>query len=216
MLTYRRFWYLIDKVQYPKSFNEQIFRTLMKTPKSTLACAVFLFLIFSGTAQTRSLSALSPTLYFSKEKTILESTVASENHKILLSAVQATDLEDVLEQRGPFTFFAPSDNAFSKFDKEELKALFNVENKKKLKALLSYHIVAGNLTASKILRALCQGSGTATFTTIEGAKVAVSMEGMDIVLTDSLGNKARITVADSNQKNGVIHEIDRVILPSKM
>ena len=188
----------------------------MKTPKSALVCVTLLFLGFSGTAQSRSLSALSPTVYFSKEKTILESTVASENHRILLSAVQATDLEDVLEQNGPFTFFAPSDNAFSKFDKEQLKALFHKENKKKLKALLSYHIVAGNLTASKILRALCQGAGTAKFTTIEGAKIAVSMEGTDIVLTDGLGNKAKITVADSNQKNGVIHEIDGVIQPEKM
>ncbi len=188
----------------------------MKTPKLLPLLTVSMFFALYSAAQTSSLSTISPTLYFSKEKTIMESTVASENHKILLAAVQATDLEEVLGQNGPFTFFAPSDNAFSKFDEQELKALFKAENKSKLKALLSYHIVAGNLSASKILKALCKGSGSARFRTIEGTKFTVTMKGMDIVLTDSLGNTATIIVADANQKNGVIHEIDSVILPASM
>ncbi len=188
----------------------------MKTPKLLPLFTMLLFFIFSSSAQTSSLSTISPTLYFSKEKTIMESTVASENHKILLAAVQATDLENVLGQNGPFTFFAPSDNAFSKFDEQELKNLFQVENKAKLKALLSYHIVAGNLSASKMLIAMCKGSGSAKFTTIEGTKFTATMKGTDIILTDSLGNSAKITVADANQKNGVIHEIDTVILPARM
>ena len=146
----------------------------------------------------------------------METTNDSEHHKILLAAVKATDLEGVLGQSGPFTVFAPSDNAFSKFSEDELEALFLSDNKKKLKSLLTYHIVAGNLTASKILRALCRGEGKASFTTVQGTKINASMRGTDIILTDSFGNSAKITAADSNQSNGVIHEIDSVILPSKI
>lgn len=178
---------------------------------------VVLFVLSNKTlAQNKTLTTLPAIIYLSKDKTIIESTSDSDNHKILLAAVKAADLEDVLGQSGPFTIFAPSDNAFSKFSKAELNSLFLSDNKKTLKSLLTYHIVAGNLTASKILRALCSGKGKASFTTVQGTKINASMQGTDIVLTDGFGNSARITAADSNQSNGVIHEIDSVILPSKI
>lgn len=145
--------------------------------------------------------------------TIIESTEGSEHHKTLLAAVRAADLEETLESDGPFTVFAPSDFAFKKLSKERIAALLLPENKKELKSVLSYHIVAGNLTASKILKALCRGEGTARFTTIQGDEIRASMDGIDIVLTDRNGNSARITTADANQCNGVIHVIDSVIMP---
>lgn len=146
----------------------------------------------------------------------IRSSLNSESHKMLFAAVKATDLEDVLGMSGPFTVFAPTDNAFAKFTAEKLEELFKEENKTKLKSLLTYHIVAGNLTASKMLRAMCRGEGKATFTTVQGNKIMASMQGTDIVLTDGFGNQAKITAADVGQRNGVIHQIDSVILPTKI
>ena len=188
----------------------------MKSPLLTLCLATCCLFTISIYAQNKSLTALPSILYLSKEKTIVESANDSDNHKILMAAVRATDLEEVLGQSGPFTVFAPSDNAFSKFSEEELYKLFSSENRKQLKSLLTYHIVAGNLSASKILRALCSGKGKASFTTVQGTKINASISGTDIILTDVFGNTAKITTADSKQSNGVIHEIDSVILPSKI
>ena len=86
-------------------------------------------------------------------------------------------------------------------------------NIRKLRTLISYHIVAGEFTASRILQALCQGEGVAVFTTIQGGELIATMEGVDIVLTDCRGNKSRIVTADTTSENLVFHEIDRVILP---
>ncbi|NAS13427.1 fasciclin domain-containing protein [Poritiphilus flavus] len=152
----------------------------------------------------------------SQQNTIIETTQESQNHKTLLAAVRAADLEETLGSAGPFTVFAPSDVAFEQLSASQIDRLLHPENKKELKAMLTYHIVAGNLTASKILKAMCRGAGTATFTTVNGDELTASMDGIDIVLRDCYGNTARITTADAGQKNGVIHVIDRVILPAQM
>lgn len=149
-------------------------------------------------------------------KSIAQNANESDDHKILFAAVKATNLDDVLEESGPFTVFAPSDAAFQKFSKEKIEELLNASDKSELKTLLTYHIVAGQLTASKILRAMCQGNGKASFTTVQGKKLVAHLDGYDIVLTDPMGNTARITTADLNLKNGVVHEIDSVILPTQM
>ena len=150
------------------------------------------------------------------DNTIIESTEGSEFHTTLLTAVRAADLEETLQSDGPFTVFAPSDLAFDKLSKAKISELLRPENKKELKSVLSYHIVAGNLTASKILKAMCRGAGTASFTTIQGDQITASMDGIDIVLTDRYGNSAKITTADANQCNGVIHVIDSVIMPKQI
>ena len=173
----------------------------MRTQRPNWLLFVALFCSFSIYAQTTS---------------IVETAGNSGNHNFLMAAVKATDISDILSKSGPFTVFAPSDAAFQRFSAEKLKELMNSNDKSKLKSLLSYHIVAGKLTASRILSALARGSGKASFTTIQGKKVLVHMEGYDIVLTDPLGNTARITQADLTQQNGIVHEIDSVIVPSKM
>ncbi len=169
-------------------------------------CALFLFMAFDGVAQTSVQNEY-------QENSIIESTAYSGNHITLLQAVRAVDLDRILNEDGPFTIFAPSDIAFKKLSKDKMTALFLPENKKELLSLLTYHIVAGNLTASKILIAMSRGNGKASFTTVQGNKIFASMEGTDIVISDNFGNSAKITTADSNQCNGVIHEIDSVILP---
>lgn len=176
-----------------------------------------ILLLFTFITQAQSSSkTIHEVSGMDSEKSILSNTESSENHKTLLAAMRAADLEEVLGYDGPFTVFAPSDRAFEKLSVEEVNALLRPENKKELHALMTYHIIAGNFSASKILKAMCRGMGKATFTTVQGDQLTATMEGVDIVLTDNLGNTAKITTADSNQCNGVIHEIDSVIRPSNM
>ncbi|RKN81474.1 fasciclin domain-containing protein [Ulvibacterium marinum] len=150
------------------------------------------------------------------EKSIISNTENSKNHRTLSAVIKAADLEETLGYDGPFTVFAPSDKAFEEFSLRKALHLLDSENKEDLKALLTYHIIAGKFTTSQILRAMCRGNGRATFTTVQGKEVVVTMEGIDIVLTDDFGNSAKITTADANQCNGVIHEIDSVIVPHQM
>jgi uncharacterized surface protein with fasciclin (FAS1) repeats len=175
----------------------------MSTPATKILCIVCFVFCLSASAQSTS-NALS---------------FASRlgNHTILLSAVNATELGSLLQKSGPFTIFAPSDAAFEKFSSQKMSEMINAEDKRALKSLLSYHIVAGQLTASRMLRAIGRGNGVATFTTVQGKKLTAHLDGYDIVLTDPVGNTARITAADLNLENeGVVHEIDSVILPAQM
>ncbi len=151
-----------------------------------------------------------------KKSSILRTAATSEKYQTLLAVMKATDFEELLDHSGPFTIFAPSDLAFEKLAGTSVEDLMHPDNKEELKALLSYHIVAGKLSASKILKALSRGSGKATFTSIQGDIITATMQGLDIILSDSFGNTATIVVADSNQRNGVIHEIDAVIRPEKL
>ncbi len=170
-------------------------------------CFFFILFALPATAQTNSSNP---------ETSILTSTESSVNHRTLLAAMRATELDKLLSFDGQYTVFAPSDKAFQELSQAEISELLKPENKKKLHELVAYHIVAGKLSASKILKAMCRGNGKATFTTVQGEKITATMNGIDIVLTDCLGNQAKIIMADANQCNGVIHEIDSVILPRKI
>lgn len=186
----------------------------MKNWTSPVSFAALLMTLFC-TAQEPSAAIqeniLSKTS--SKLNSILSNTEKTENHSRLLSILRASDLDCLLDYDGQFTVFAPSNAAFEKLSEVTNEWLINPENKEKLKAIMSYHIIAGKLSASKILRAMCRGNGEASFTTILGEKVTATMSGIDIVLTDTNGNKAKIVNADSEQRNGVIHEIDSVFFP---
>jgi len=179
----------------------------LATPLSLLA-----LLAVSTTFSQTSLASVSNDLL---KKTIIRSTEESRSHKMLHAAVKAADLEETLAGDGPFTVFAPSDGAFEKMSSDKINELLRPENKRALQSLVTYHIVAGKLTASKILKAMCRGKGSTILTTVQGNELLVTMDGLDIVLTDCFGNIARITSADFNQSNGVIHEIDSVILPNQ-
>lgn len=171
-----------------------------------------------------SLSTLAQSTFSSKysetpmdpNASIISNTESSENHKMLLAAMRAADLDEILGFDGPFTVFAPSDLAFEKLPSSTITELLDPSNKKEVQALMTYHIIAGNFSASKILKEMCRGGGKASFTTVNGDELIATMQGVDIVLTDNFGNRAKITTADSNQCNGVIHEIDTVIRPAKL
>ena len=170
------------------------------------------------TAQEKFTSESSEKSNCNIQNTTIEETIDGDNHKTLLAAVQATDIERLLDENIPFTIFAPSDHAFSKFSQSKLKEMLNSDDKNELETLLKYHIVAGKYTASTILRELCKGSGTTNFTTIQGNEITATMSGIDIILTDGMGNSAKITVADTTTTTGnsIMHEIDSVILPTRI
>ncbi|WP_158211910.1 fasciclin domain-containing protein [Robiginitalea sediminis] len=128
-------------------------------------------------------------------------------------ALKAADLSDILANSGPFTVFAPTERALEDYLESRAAVLLDPDNKQKLRSLVSYHMVAGRITASQILRQLCRGNGVARFTTVQGEELLATIEGTDIVLTDCSGNRARILQADGLGDNVVYHEIDSVIQP---
>ena len=175
-----------------------------------------LFLTLFTSAQDNVLSVESKFLSMDIEKSIISNTENSKNHTTLLAAMKAADLDKILSYDGPFTVFAPSDMAFETLFSNTSSNPLDPQNKEELKAILRYHIIAGEFTASKILQAMCSGKGKATFTTVQGEDLTATMQGIDIILTDQFGNSAKIIAADANQCNGVIHEIDIVILPKRI
>lgn len=168
----------------------------------------------NGTQQIANNNVAS--FFKTSEKSIIEHTATVDRQSTLLKVLKATNLDEVLSYNGEFTVFAPTNLAFEKLSKITIDKLFDPKNKKVLKSILSFHIIAGKFSASSILRAMCRGNGMATFTTIQGEKITATMRGLDIVLTDKIGNEAIILKADANQCNGIIHEIDTVFLPTIM
>ena len=146
-------------------------------------------------------------------KNIIENAVNSKDHTTLVAAVKAADLVDVLSSEGPFTAFAPTNAAFDKLPKGTVETLIMPENKEKLQTILKYHVVAGKCSAQDISKLIKEGKGKATIETVSGGSLTAWMKGKNIYLTDENGNSAKVTIADVNQSNGVIHVLDVVLLP---
>ena len=153
-------------------------------------------------------SALKPS--------IMQSSVLIKNHQTLLEAVKVTELDKILGSQGPITIFAPSDTAFEKLSHRTLTEWLAPENKQELLSVLTYHMVVGQITASKMLQAMANGRGSAVFKTVQGNEILATLEGTHIVLTDCSGNSAKIKTEDTNLSNGVVHVIDSVILPEAL
>ena len=145
-------------------------------------------------------------------KDIVDTAVAAGNFKTLATALGAAGLVDTLKGKGPFTVFAPTDEAFAKIPKADLDAL--LKDKAKLSAVLTYHVVAGRLTAADIAAQAQANGGTATLTTVQGEplKVAAGPNGT-WVITDAKGGTSTITQADVAQSNGMVHVVDTVLMP---
>lgn len=145
--------------------------------------------------------------------TIVGVAQGNENFSTLVTAVTAADLGDTLSGEGPFTVFAPTNDAFGKVDPETLSALLTPEMKDDLTGLLTYHVVAGKMTAADVVKAITDGGGTATLTTVQGGELKASLDGENVVLEDAAGGKSTVTMADVEATNGVIHAIDTVVMP---
>lgn len=146
-------------------------------------------------------------------KNIVENAVNSKDHTTLVAAVKAADLVETLQSKGPFTVFAPTNVAFDKLPKGTVETLLKPENKKMLQSILTYHVVAGKMNAKDIAAAIKNGNGKAMLKTVQGGTLTAWMMGKDLYITDENGNKAKVTIADVNQSNGVIHVVDAVVTP---
>ncbi len=146
-------------------------------------------------------------------KNIVQNASAAPNLTTLVAAVKAAGLVDTLMTAGPFTVFAPTNTAFEKLPDGTVGALVMPENKATLTKILTYHVVAGKLSAKNIVAAIRQGGGSATLTTVAGEPLTARLSGNSIVITDGKGGQSAVTTADVRQSNGVVHVIDSVLLP---
>jgi len=146
-------------------------------------------------------------------KNIVETAVGSEVHTTLVAAVKAADLVGVLSSDGPFTVFAPTNDAFAKLPEGTVESLLKAENIETLKSILTYHVVAGKFMAADVIGLINKNNGKATIPTVNGENLTASLMDGSVVITDSKGNSAKVIVADLDCSNGVVHVIDRVLLP---
>ncbi len=146
-------------------------------------------------------------------KTIVDNAIASPIHKTLVAAVTQAGLVDTLKGAGPFTVFAPTDDAFAKVPKATLDGLMRPAQKTVLADVLKYHVVAGKLTAADLAKQITDGGGKAMLKTVNGQELTATMTGNVITLAGADGSKATVTQADVNQSNGVIHVVDGVLTP---
>lgn len=161
----------------------------------------------SGKTKMVGGAAMYPT------KDIIDNAVNSKDHTTLVAAVKAAGLVETLKGTGPFTVFAPTNEAFNKLPKGTVETLVKPENKATLTKILTYHVVAGKMDSKMIAAAIKKGNGKAEFTTVEGGKLWGWMKGNKLVLKDEKGGMSTVTIADVYQKNGVIHVVDTVLMP---
>ncbi len=147
-------------------------------------------------------------------RTIVQNAVHSKDHTTLVAAVKAAGLVDTLNSAGPFTVFAPTNSAFDALPAGTVDTLLKPENKATLTKVLTYHVVAGRLSAEDLIADAKAHGGRAELTTVEGGKLIVSGDGASWFITDEKGGRARITQTDVYQSNGVIHVVDAVLLPN--
>lgn len=148
------------------------------------------------------------------KKNIIENAVNSEDHTTLVAAVKAAELVDALQGEGPFTVFAPVNDAFENLPEGTVETLLKPENKEALAGVLKYHVISGKYDFETLKKMIKKNDGKATLSTLSGGSLTASMNGEhNIILTDENGNTANISTYDVMQSNGVIHVIDSVVLP---
>jgi uncharacterized surface protein with fasciclin (FAS1) repeats len=146
-------------------------------------------------------------------KDIIDNAVNSADHTTLVAAVKAAGLVDTLKGPGPFTVFAPTNEAFAKLPAGTVDTLLKPENKDTLVKVLTYHVVAGRISASELKKEIKAGNGQATLKTVSSGTLTAMMQGDRIVLKDEKGDLSTVTLANVFQSNGVIHVVDTVLLP---
>ena len=144
-------------------------------------------------------------------KTIVQNAVNSKDHTTLVAAVKAAGLVDTLSGPGPFTVFAPTNEAFAKLPPGSVETLVKPENKAALTKILTYHVVSGRYSADDLMRLAKAGE---PLTTVQGELLTVSIKHGKLVLVDAKGGRSRVSIADVYQSNGVIHVVDSVLMPN--
>jgi uncharacterized surface protein with fasciclin (FAS1) repeats len=148
------------------------------------------------------------------DMTIVENASKAPNLTTLVAAVQQAELVETLSGAGPFTVFAPTNDAFAKVDAATLESLMMDENREQLQGILTYHVVPGSVTAAQLMEQIEAGGGKAELETAAGGTLTASMEGDSVIITDAAGGTATVETADVMQSNGVVHVIDSVLMPA--
>lgn len=160
---------------------------------------------------------IATTVAFSQsanaQGTIVDVAVGNEDFSTLVTAVKAADLVSALQGDGPFTVFAPTNSAFGKIDSNTLSSLLESKNQEALANILTYHVVAGKLTANDVVAALKKGNGKVELKALNGEVLTVMQKDEKIWLKDAKGNYSEIVATDVMASNGVIHVIDTVVMP---
>lgn len=186
----------------------------LKTVMMVAAVALFTNASFAQTdkmSKEKTVMVGGAAMYPSKD--IVTNAVNSKDHTTLVAAVTAAGLVETLQSAGPFTVFAPTNAAFDLLPAGTVTTLLKPENKAILAGILTYHVVAGKVSAADLVKLIKEGNGSATLTTVAGGKLTASMMGKKVAITDEKGGVAYVTIADVNQSNGVIHVVDHVLLP---
>ncbi len=183
----------------------------MKAIKLTLALVSMLAISQVSFAQEKTVMVGGAAMYPSKN--IVENAVNSKDHTTLVAAVKAAGLVETLSSAGPFTVFAPTNKAFDKLPKGTVETLVKPESKETLTKILTYHVVAGKVSAADLMKMITDGGGKAEVKTVAGGTLTAMVKGKKVVLTDAKGGTSTVTIADVNQSNGVIHVIDTVLMP---
>ena len=147
------------------------------------------------------------------EMNIVETAVSNDSFSTLVTAVQAADLVDALSSDGPFTVFAPTNDAFNNLPDGTLSTLLNPENQDTLQSILTYHVVAGQFMAEDVVQAINDNGGQFTVETLQGGELTLKLWEGNVYVKDTNGNKAQIIITDVETSNGVIHAINNVVLP---
>ncbi len=179
--------------------------------KLVLVFALALASVGSFAQMKKSVMVGGAAMYPSKN--IIENAVNSKDHTTLVAAVKAAGLVETLSSAGPFTVFAPTNKAFGKLPAGTVETLVKPENKGTLTTILTYHVVAGKMSASDVVAAIKAGNGKATLKTVQGGTLTASLRGKSVIITDEKGGMSKVTIADVNQSNGIIHVIDTVLMP---
>jgi uncharacterized surface protein with fasciclin (FAS1) repeats len=183
---------------------------MLKTALRTLAVAT----VLSATAVTAF--AANPKVggaAMYEEKNIIENAVNSKDHTTLVAAVKAAGLVETLQGKGPFTVFAPTNDAFAALPKGTVETLLKPENKAQLTKVLTCHVVAANALSTAIDKMIKDDNGTHDVKTVGGCILKAKESMGKITLTDEMGGVSHVTIADVKQSNGVIHVVDKVLLP---
>lgn len=185
---------------------------------TTAALALTMTLAIGNTADAQSMSKKEKTVMVGgaamyPSKNIVENAMNSKDHTTLVAAVKAAGLVETLQSNGPFTVFAPTNAAFSKLPAGTVEMLVKPENKATLTNILTYHVVPGKVSAQDLWDWTKKNDGKYMTKTVQGEELTFWSKGKDMYIKDAKGNSARITIADVNQSNGVIHVIDTVLMP---
>lgn len=195
--------------------SNDIYKLTKKSKMKKLTLAVLLLagiaLSTSTYAQEKTVEVGGAPMYPSKN--IVQNAVNSQDHTTLVAAVKAAGLVSTLESKGPFTVFAPTNEAFNKLPAGTVDNLVKPENKATLTTILTYHVVAGKIDSKELMKRIKKGKGTTELTTVQGEKLWVMQKDNMLWLKDEKGGMAEITIKDVYQSNGVIHVIDTVLMP---